>query len=528
MSVFQHVSDPQGPSGAHRLFLRRFLIIFFLGGGTGALVALGLYVTKAAYVVLLPFGLMLLLPAICLKNFRLYWLAIFLLSLQFSISKNLNDGLAALQELNIDAFIPHFTFEITATDLVLLILLAIWANDRIFHRKAMRFPPVTWLAVGYLGVCLLSTAGASSPYLGFVDMAWQIKCFIVYLFAVNCLDSKSALRVIAIVGVIILVTQAGATVARFETGYLTPITFGETHQDSSQIRQYLEVDRSDPGSWLRAFGTLGSPGSTIHLCMMVIPFALFLCVPNAMVRIRVTFLALTAFGILGLVLTFARVYYITTAVQIVLAFSIMVRDRMLKRNEAILIVLIGLTAAAVASSKLYKQFTIREDSVSVRLLQYEASANMILDHPFLGVGLNNGIIAKKKYNNLTYNPYDAKTQFDQEPTNDLYLSLASEIGVFGAALFVGFFARVTFLAWRQSRRSTDPEVRLAANALVVAFVGVAVTGLMDYLHEYPFLVFLWLYAGVSLTLPTMARDGETADPALGHRSVAPARDQGSL
>jgi hypothetical protein len=40
---------------------------------------------------------------------------------------------------------------------------------------------------------------------------------------------------------------------------------------------------------------------------------------------------------------------------------------------------------------------------------------------------------------------------------------------------------------------------------VVVFCGVAVNGLMDPLQEYPVLVLLWLYAGISLNLPRMAQ-----------------------
>jgi hypothetical protein len=502
----------------NRVLSRRFLFMLCLGGGIGTLVALALYVTKTAYVALLPLGLALVLSTVFVKNFRLYWFAIFLLSLQFTIGKNLNDGLSVIDRLKIDYIIQNFTFQITGTDLALLVLLAIWANDRMFHGRPMRFPPLTWLAVGYLGISLLSTVGAASPYLGFVEISQQIKFFIVYLFAVNCLDSKSAVRVLAVVGVIILVTQAGMTVARFETGYMTPLTFGDTHQELSQIEEYLTVDRSDEGSAVRGFGTLGSPGSTAHLCMMVIPFALFLCVPNAMFRMRFAFAALTAFGLLGLVLTFTRVAYIVIAVQCVLAFLIMVRDRMLKREEMVLIVLLGLAAVAAASPKLYDEFTVREDSVSVRFLQYEAAAKMILDNPFLGVGLNNGTRQKPNYVNVTYNRYDPDTQFYLEPTHNFYLSLASEIGVFGALLFVAFFARVTLLAWRQSRHAIDPEIRLVANALVVGFCGVAVNGLMDPLLEYQVNELLWLYAGISLNLPLMAQGQETVDPRPGHRA----------
>ncbi|MGH6840277.1 MAG: O-antigen ligase family protein [Methylocella sp.] len=517
MTTLPPASNRRWIGGGNRVVSHRFLFILCVGGGIGTIVALALYVTKTAYVGLLPLGLALALATVFVKNQRLYWFAIFLLSLQFTFSKNLNDGLAVLNELKIDYDFWNFTFQITASDLALLVLLALWANDCLFHGKKMRFPPVTWLAVGYLGISLLSLVGAESPYLGFVEMSRQIKFFIAYLFAVNCLDSKSAVRVLAVVGVIILVTQAAMTVTRFETGYMTPITFGETYQDLSVIEQYLAVDRTDEGSAIRAFGTLGSPGATLHLCMMFIPFALFLSVPNAMFRMRLAFAASTSFGLLGLVLTFTRVYYITAAVQIVLAFLIMIRDRMLKREEVVVVVLLGLAALGAASPKLYEQFTVREDSVSIRFLQYDAAEKMILDNPFLGVGLNNSTGQLRNYVNVTYNPYDSDTQFFTAGIHNVYLSTASEIGVFGALFFVAFFARVTLLAWRQSCHSTDLEIRLVASALVVAFCGVAVNDLMDPFVEYQALMLLWMYAGISLNLPRMAQGQVTLDPRPGRQ-----------
>ena len=57
-----------------------------------------------------------------------------------------------------------------------------------------------------------------------------------------------------------------------------------------------------------------------------------------------------------------------------------------------------------------------------------------------------------------------------------------------------------------------------ANALVVAFCGVAVNGLMDPLQEYQVLGLLWLYAGISLNLPRMAQGQQTVDPRPGHRT----------
>jgi hypothetical protein len=495
-----------------------FLPVVLVGGTIGALIALGLYATKPAYVALLPLGLLIVLPAMIIKNFRLYWFAILLLSLQFQIGKNLNDGIAVLSSLRIDYIIDTFTLDITATDLILLVLIAIWVNDRLFHPKPFRFPAVSWLAVGYLGIALLSALGAPSRYLGLVEVVRQTKFFLVYLFAVNCIDSKGALRVLAVVGVAILVTQAAVTVARFETGNLTPLVAGDTHQDEAQVINYLTVDRSDPNSAVRAFGTLTSPNGTTRLCLLVIPFALFLAVPNGMFRARFGFAVLAAFGLLGLVLTFTRVWYITAVFQIALALIIMVRDGLLKRREILLIVLLGLVAAAVVTPKLYKQFTVREDSMSVRALQNQTALEMALDSPFFGVGLNNAPEVMRKYSKVTYQENDATTQFYAEPINNMFLSMLAEIGVFGTLLFFVFFGKVALIAWRQSRHSTDPEIRFVANALVVVFCGVALNGVLDPFSEYQVLMLLWLYAGITLNLPLIARSPQGVDHRLSPRA----------
>ena len=489
----------RGPPGS-------ILFVLVAGSGIGGLISLLLYSTTPLYVALLPLGGALLLPTLFLENFRLYWFAVFLLSLQFTAGKNLNDGLAVRDTLKLDDYTVHyFTFEITATDLALLMLCIIWLNDGLFHKKRLAFPPVGWLAVWYLGLALLSIVGARSPYLGLVEMSRQLKFFIVFVFAVNCLDSRGFVRVLAIVCVITLAVQAAVTILRVKTGYYTPIVFGEFQQDIDEIKHYLMVDRTDSDSIIRGFGTLSSPGGTVRLCMMMIPFALFLCAPNTMFKRRWSFAALTVFSLAGLALTFDRVYFLITAVQLVLVFFIMLRDRMVKRNEAIAVFLVGLITVVAIVPKLYEQFTVRQDSWSVRFLQYEAAANMIIAHPLLGVGLNNTMDQKRDYLNLTYYPNDPDTHFFSESTHNVYLGMASEIGILAMLLFVAFFANATVVAWRQSRASPDPEVRLAANALFVAFCSAALNSMMDPLAETPVLTVLWLYAGISLNLSRMAQ-----------------------
>ena len=135
---------------------------------------------------------------------------------------------------------------------------------------------------------------------------------------------------------------------------------------------------------------------------------------------------------------------------------------------------------------------------------------MIRDHSFLGVGLNNGAGQKRRYSALMHRSYDPDTQFHLEPTHNLYLATAFEIGAFSTLLFVAFFSRVTRVAWRESRQSSDPEIKRAANAFFVAFCSVGLNGLMDPRHEYPLLMLLCLDAGLTLNLPRMAQRPEAA------------------
>lgn len=132
---------------------------------------------------------------------------------------------------------------------------------------------------------------------------------------------------------------------------------------------------------------------------------------------------------------------------------------------------------------------------------------MIRDHPFLSVGLNNSTGRKRQYSTLTYRSYDPGAQFNPEPTHNLCLATASEIGAFGVLLFVPLFSRVTWVAWRESRQSSDPEIKLAANAFFPAFCSVGLNGFMEPLQEDPVLILLWLYAA-TLNLSRMAQRPE--------------------
>ena len=132
------------------------LLVIAAGLCMGGVTALALFATKPLVVALPIAGLLLVIPTFVVRDKRLYWLGVLLFALQFEIEKNLNDGLAVINELNIDYTLWHFTFQVHATDLVLTVLLFYWYLETVFKRQRPYFPRIAWLVVGFLGFCLLS------------------------------------------------------------------------------------------------------------------------------------------------------------------------------------------------------------------------------------------------------------------------------------------------------------------------------------------------------------------------------------
>lgn len=481
----------------------------------GVLTGLVLYVTKPLLVALPIAGLLLVMPTFVIRDKRQYWLGVFLFALQFEILKNINDGLAVIEKLRIDYTLYHFTFEIRATDFVLAVLLFYWYTESLLRGRSVYFPRAAWLIVAFFGFCLISLISAPSAYLGLVELSRQLKYFVLFLYIVNNIESKSALRLVALMAVAILTIQGGVTALRYQTGWMEPLSFGATHQDEAQVLQYLTIDEEAAGAGVRSFGTLGSPGSTLRLCLMAIPFALLLGMRNPLFGRRLLFVALASAGMGALLLTFTRAYYLTTAVQVTAAYLIAIRHKYLTRMEILLLAVLGFIALSAVAPKLYEQFQYRTDSITVRFEQYRATLDMIADNPIFGVGLNNGTGVKESYVDVSFNERDADTQFYLEPTHNLYLSLASEVGLLGASLYFAFFAHVVARAWRLSRSAIDPEVRFVANAILVAFAGVIVNALYDPLHEDAVMNMLWLYSGIVFALTRMAGGNANHSDATG-------------
>ena len=476
-----------------------------LGFAVGIFAALALYATKPVYLGLLVAGVAVLIPTFLVKDYRLYWFGLFLFVLQFEFKKNLNDGLAIVDQFQIDYMLYNFTFEVRASDLVFILLAFFWINDVVYGKKRVTAPKAAWFAVAYLVLCFASLFQAPWPYLGVVELLRQMRFFVFFLYAYNNLRSKPVLRLIAVIAVAILVTQSAVTAGRYVFGFYEPIMFGENHYDDAQRDKYLEVDRESGMSQRRAFGTMTSPGSTGKLCLMLIPFALLLCVRNPLLGGRGIVIVLFAASLGALVLTYTRSFFAAAGVELLVGFGVAVRRGYLHRLETLAILAVVLAAGAYAAPKVEEMFKYRKTSYTVRLSQFESSLKQIEAHPLLGVGLNNGTGLKRDFVDASYNQADPLTQSYSEPTHNLYLALTADIGLVGALCFFTFFGLAAWAAYQVGRSRADPEFAFVGNVILVVFAGIAVTAMGDPLHEDAVVTLLWIYAGIAFALRDSVR-----------------------
>ena len=257
------------------------------GALIGAVVTVSLALELLRPIALLLAALVVLLPALLVRDAKLYWLSVFLFALQFDVKKTLVDGLDVLRTLQLDAQPWVFVPEIRLSDLPFLALLVLWANDLRLKKARLRVPGISWLTLGFLGWAALSLARAPSRYLAAVELLRQCKFFVVALYAANAVESKQTLKRMWLILLLVVLVQGGTTIFRFTFDYYgsffgdlfgrTLVPEGREHQAELLIDPYGE---SGLGGLRNSFGTTMSAGTTSQLLLLVLPLAAFACVSS--------------------------------------------------------------------------------------------------------------------------------------------------------------------------------------------------------------------------------------------------------
>jgi len=131
-------------------------------------------------------------------------------------------------------------------------------------------------------------------------------------------------------------------------------------------------------------------------------------------------------------------------------------------------------------------------SYNSRLIMWQTSANMIKDHPVIGVGINTFTKNYKKYESAT-------DRSDISYAHNMYLQMWAEIGTIGLLIFLVFcsvFLKECSNSYIILNRKQD-DLRFFLLAVCAGFFGFLTSGMLESSFYYSKLVpFFWYYLGV--------------------------------
>lgn len=257
---------------------------------------------------------------------------------------------------------------------------------------------------------------------------------------------------------------------------------------------------------LRVAGTLRHPALLSFYVVLLIP----LLVAGGVLRSRLYYFAAVLLAFVCIGFTFSRTQYLLGFLSVVLCFFYFSRDsgaRLIMAKAPFFVLMLGVSFLIVLISINYQVLLDRflnapESSFTTRLLLAEIAFNMILDSPLIGVGLNNFVYAMPAYDSFGVHHYFP------HPVHNMYLLIASEIGLLGLLSFALFFVLFFVRVFRGLRGLSVFEANIVKGALISFFM-LFLTGVQGWSFRADSIqLLLVMYASLALAVRDSRIRGE--------------------
>ncbi len=311
-------------------------------------------------------------------------------------------------------------------------------------------------------------------------------CLIILRLLEGTHDVDRMFKVMSI-GCLFIVFYA---IGEFATGrnFVAAAVLGERGVEVGEFGFYSfqGEDFARIGSIHRVSSLFISPIEFGGLLSMVYPYALLRLLHAGSPRTHIGWAVAAALMVFGVALSFSRGPMLAV-ILCTLLLAVFVKP--LRRYVAY-----GCVLAALAIAITWPQFgdklqerMLDKDNVTLRLKLWDIAAHMALDHPLVGVGLNNfahyqiETIRRNQINTID-EPYAGRIP----GAENLYLQLAAETGVIGLASFIGVFVLFFTLTVHLYRRYPPGAGRSLILATGVGTTACLVTGLTSNSYDsYP-------------------------------------------
>jgi O-antigen ligase len=224
------------------------------------------------------------------------------------------------------------------------------------------------------------------------------------------------------------------------------------------------------GTILRPGGTMGHSSNFAKLASLCLPMCLAILYAVYKNIWRITICVIIIASLSALVFTASRAGIATSLFGLVWVF--LMKRLTMKQKKTInipivffLVLGIGL-AWQLGGNLLKSRMTEDYGSAISRPQMFSVAYNVIKNHPFLGVGLNNYTLIASYYDKTR----EAISITFPHPVHNIYLLYAAEMGIAGALFFVWFLVATIFLAFKLSS-----QAKLSLDSAILKAIGIGIT-----------------------------------------------------
>lgn len=405
----------------------------------------------------------------------LFFLLLFLLPTQ--LGRHFWPDFATVGGIRVDYLAPTLYI----TDVLVVIMLGLWILPQI---KTI-LPKISFLKQYFWGVIFISLLligiyFSKSPLAGIYGCLKLLELFLLGLYIVKKIDIQkywaNIIAILAIGGVF----ESMLGIAQFSHQasiggifwFMGERTFNSNTPGIANAALNGELV-------LRPYGTFPHPNVLAGYLIIVMTMIISRLTPEstrANLKKMLYGIAIL-FGTIALVLTMSRVAIL---VWFVIAISWFIFwfwqkfDYNKIQTALALIILIGTISAFFVYSPLGERvsgFNLQEESVTRRNELITSSLAMLREHPIIGVGLNNSIP------NLMHYQKSASIFLFLQPVHNIYLLIASEIGIVGFIFFL-WFIKETYKKIMKHQSSNIKAI--VHNPRFILLLTVLVLGLFDH------------------------------------------------
>ncbi len=393
-------------------------------------------------------------------------------------------------------------FVIDSTDVVLLILVCLWIGEvTVGHRPIRFFPSVSAPALLFIAVGLASAFVAIEPAFTAFQLVQWAKGFVLYLFLANHVADEHDARWI-LAGLMAAVAFQ-SSLGLYEYVAQRPLGLGSLGEAASRADLILDWQG------VRPRGTLVHANSLAAFLGMTLPLIATILFTPASRTFKLLAVGVVFIGLLADVYTLSRGGWAGLIISILILLTLYPRGTnprpVARFFVAIpLLLFLGVVLNVVTGGQIVDRLTESDrGAAEARIPLMQGAWTIIADHPVIGAGMNNYLLAVEQYD-----PTHSLAQYDARGVvHNSFLLITADTGLLG---FVAFVWLLAALGWRALKFVLSHRTGWVAALLIGLVAGeshLIIHSMVDFvlLADNQLFVLFWILAGLMVGMT--AQDG---------------------